>query len=226
MKNKKQKILSSAEIFKSEFDKLEKVFISKDAKKVEAARAELEKKYEQYKKEYEPWSEKTKEFNEQATKYFEEDKEVLERRSSNPYIKEFKSVFKALHLVALIMLTFQIIIVIVDFFTRGWTHFSNGPLLFFWFSFFGREMLEFYVDTPIIFNRKHKWPKNFDVKKSTNAYKLYDAYSSASTVAYLIECYAAYNQLLSALVNTLDEYPDANKAINLKFKELKDKGEF
>ena len=226
MKNKKQKILSSAEIFKFEFDKLEKVFISKDAKKVEAAHAELEKKYEQYKKEYEPWSEKTKEFNEQATKYFEEDKEVLERRSSNPYIKEFKSVFKALHLVALIMLTFQIIIVIVDLFTRGWAHYSWVILGFTWLVIIARGAFDLWYDSPLIFKRKHKWPKNFDVKKSTNAYKLYDAYSSASTVAYLIECYAAYNQLLSALVNTLDEYPDANKAINLKFKELKDKGEF
>lgn len=124
------------------------------------------------------------------------------------------------------MLAFQIIIITVSLFTQGWAHFSYGILLFFWFSFFCQGTLELYTDTPVIFKRKNKWPKNFDVKKSTNAYKLYDAYSSASTVAYLIECYAAYSQLLSALTDTLDEYPEANKAINLKFKELKDKGEF
>lgn len=226
MKNKKQKILSSAEIFKSEFDKLERLLLSKDAKKVEAARAEIDKKYEQYKKEYEPWSAKTKEFNEQASKYFEEDKEISERRSSDPYIKEFTSIFKALHLVTLIMLVFQVIIITVSLFTQGWAYFSNGILLFFWFSFFCRRMLELYTDTPVIFKRKNKWPKGFDHKGQTNAFILYDAYSSASMVAYLIECYATYSQLLEALTDTLEKYPEANKAVNLKFKELKDKGEF
>ena len=41
-----------------------------------------------------------------------------------------------------------------------------------------------------------------------------------------MESYIRYNQLLEALSVLEDDYPEAYRALNLKFKEIKDKGEF
>ena len=54
---------------------------------------------------------------------------------------------------------------------------------------------------------------------------MYDAHSNASTAAFLVESHIRYSQLLKALSVLEDNYPEAYKALNLKFKEIKDKGE-
>ena len=99
-------------------------------------------------------------------------------------------------------------------------------LFFFWIIFLAGSTFNFWLECPLIFKRKNKWPKNFDAKKSIAAFNMYDAYSNASTAAFFIESYIRYKQLLEALSVLEDSYPEAYKALNLKFKEIKDKGEF
>lgn len=222
MKNKKQKIESRADIFLSEFNNLIKAFLTKDTNKFNELKDELDKKAKKYKQEYEPWSEKTKAFNKQAEAYFAEDEAIEKSRRSNPFIKEIVKTFKALHVVALIMLGFDLVYSIM-----GWSHY--GPdliLIFFWIVFLTGSTFNFWLELPLIFKRKNKWPKDHDVKKSTAAFNLFDAYSNASTAAFFMSSYIGYSQLLEALSVLEDDYPEAYKALNLKFKEIKDKGEF
>lgn len=222
MKNKKQKIESRADIFLSEFNNLIKAFLTKDTNKFNKLKDELDKKAKKYKQEYEPWSEKTKAFNKQAEAYFAEDETIEKSRRSNPFIKEIVKTFKALHVVVLIMLGFDLIYSIM-----GWSH--HGPdliLIFFWIVFLAGSTFNFWLELPLIFKRKNKWPKDHDVKKSTAAFNLFDAYSNASTAAFFMSSYIGYSQLLEALSVLEDDYPEAYKALNLKFKEIKDKGEF
>ena len=222
MKNKKQKIESRADIFLSEFNNLIKAFLTKDTNKFNKLKDELDKKAKKYKQEYEPWSEKTKAFNKQAEAYFAEDEAIEKSRRSNPFIKEIVKTFKALHVVALIMLGFDLVYSIM-----GWSHY--GPdliLIFFWIIFLAGSTFNFWLECPLIFKRKNKWPKDFDVKKLNAAFNMYDAYSNASTAAFFIESYIRYSQLVEALSVLEDDYPEAYKALNLKFKEIKDKGEF
>ena len=221
MKNKKQKIESRADIFLSEFNNLIKAFLTKDTNKFNKLKDELDKKAKKYKQEYEPWSEKTKAFNKQAEAYFAEDEAIEKSRRSNPFIKEIVKTFKALHVVALIMLGFDLVYSIM-----GWSHY--GPdliLIFFWIIFLAGSTFNFWLELPLIFKRKNKWPKDHDVKKLTAAFNLFDAYSNASTVAFFIESHIRYSQLVEALSVLEDDYPEAYKALNLKFKEIKDKGE-
>ena len=221
MKNKKQKIESGAEIFLSEFNNLIKVFLSRDINKFNELKDELDKKAKKYKQEYEPWSEKTKTFNKQTEAYFAEDEAVEKSRCSNPFIKEIIKTFKALNVVTLVMLGFDLVYNIM-----GWSHY--GPdliLVFFWIVFIAGSTFNFWLECPLIFKRKNKWPKDFDVKKSIAAFNLYDVYNNASTAAFFVESYIRYNQLLEALSVLEDNYPEAYKALNLKFKEIKDKGE-
>lgn len=222
MKNKKQKIESGAEIFLSEFNNLIKVFLSRDINKFNELKDELDKKAKKYKQEYEPWSEKTKTFNKQAEAYFAEDEAVEKSRRSNPFIKEIIKTFKALNVVTLVMLGFDLVYNIM-----GWSHY--GPdliLVFFWIVFIAGSTFNFWLECPLIFKRKNKWPKDFDAKKSIAAFNLYDVYNNASTAAFFVESYIRYNQLLEALSALEDDYSEAYKALNLKFKEIKDKGEF
>ena len=222
MKNKKQKILSGADIFLSEFNNLIKVFLSRDINKFNELKDELDEKAKKYKQEYEPWSEKTKAFNKQAEAYFAEDEAIEKSRRSNPFIKEIVKTFKALNVVVLIMLGFDLVYSIM-----GWSHY--GPdliLVFFWIIFLAGLTFNFWLECPFIFKRKNKWPKNFDAKKSIAAFNLYDAHSNASTAAFLVESHIRYSQLLKALSVLEENYPEAYKALNLKFKEIKDKGEF
>ncbi len=222
MKNKKQKIESRADIFLSEFNNLIKTFLTKDTNKFNELKDELDEKAKKYKQEYEPWSEKTKAFNRQAEAYFAEDEAIEKSRRSNPFIKEIVKTFKALHIVALVMLGFDLVYSIM-----GWSHY--GPdliLVFFWIIFLAGSTFNFWLELPLIFKRKNKWPKDHDVKKSTVAFNLYDAYSNASTAALFMSSYIGYSQLLEALSVLENDYPEAYKALNLKFKEIKDKGEF
>lgn len=222
MKNKKQKIESRADIFLSEFNNLIKAFLTKDTNKFNELKDELDKKAKKYKQEYEPWSEKTKAFNKQAEAYFAEDEAIEKSRRSNPFIKEIVKTFKALHAVALVMLCFDLVYSIM-----GWSHY--GPdliLIFFWIVFLTGSTFNFWLELPLIFKRKNKWPKDHDVKKSTAAFNLFDAYSNASTVAFFMSSYIGYSQLLEALSVLEDDYPEAYKALSLKFKEIEDKGEF
>ena len=221
MKNKKQKIESRADIFLSEFNNLIKAFLTKDTNKFNKLKDELDKKAKKYKQEYEPWFEKTKAFNKQAEAYFAEDEAIEKSRRSNPFIKEIVKTFKALHVVALIMLGFDLVYSIMS-----WSHY--GPdliLIFFWIIFLAGSTFNFWLELPLIFKRKNKWPKDHDVKKLTAAFNLFDAYSNASTVAFFIESHIRYSQLVEALSVLEDDYPEAYKALNLKFKEIKDKGE-
>lgn len=222
MKNKKQKTESRAEIFLTEFNNLIKAFLTKDTNKFNELKDELDKKAEKYKQEYEPWSEKTKAFNRQAEAYFAEDSAAEKSRRSNPFIKEIIKMFKALYAVTFVMLSFDLAYNII-----GWSHY--GPdliLIFFWVIFLAGSTFKLWLETPLIFKRKNKWPKDLDVKKSTAAFNLYDAYSNASTTAFFMSSYIGYSQLLEALSVLEDDYPEAYKALNLKFKEIKDKGEF
>ena len=222
MKNKKQKIESRADIFLSEFNNLIKAFLTKDTNKFNELKDELDKKAKKYKQEYEPWSEKTKAFNKQAEAYFAEDEAIEKSRRSNPFIKEIVKTFKALHVVALIMLSFDLVYSIM-----GWSHY--GPdliLIFFWIVFLAGSTFNFWLELPLIFKRKNKWPKGFDAKESIRAFNLYDAYSNASTAAFFIDSHIRYSQLVEALSVLEDDYPEAYRALNLKFKEIKDKGEF
>lgn len=222
MKNKKQKILSEADIFLLEFNNLIKVFLSRDINKFNELKDELDKKAKKYKQEYEPWFEKTKAFNKQTEAYFAEDEAVEKSRRSNPFIKEVIKTFKALNVVTLVMLGFDLVYNIM-----GWSHY--GPdliLVFFWIIFLAGLTFNFWLECPFIFKRKNKWPKNFDAKKSIAAFNLYDAHSNASTAAFLVESHIRYSQLLKALSVLEESYPEAYKALNLKFKEITDKGEF
>ena len=222
MKNKKQKILSGADIFLSEFNNLIKVFLSRDINKFNELKDELDKKAKKYKQEYEPWFEKAKAFNKQTEAYFAEDEAVKKSRRSNPFIKEVIKTFKALNVIALAMLGFDLVCNIM-----GWSHY--GPdliLVFFWIIFLAGSTFNFWLECPLIFKRKNKWPKDFDAKKSNAAFNMYDAYSNASTAAFFVESYIRYSQLLEALSVLEENYPEAYKALNLKFKEIKDKGEF
>ena len=222
MKNKKQKILSGADIFLSEFNNLIKVFLSRDINKFNELKDEFDKKAKKYKQEYEPWFEKTKAFNKQTEAYFAEDEAVEKSRRSNPFIKEIIKTFKALNVVTLVMLGFDLAFSII-----GWSHY--GPdliLVFFWIVFIAGSTFNFWLECPLIFKRKNKWPKDFDAKKSNAAFNMYDAYSNASTAAFFVESYIRYSQLLEALSVLEDSYPEAYKALNLRFKEIKDKGEF
>ena len=222
MKNKKQKTLSGAETFYTEFNSLIKVFLSRDINKFNKLKDELDKKAKKYKQEYEPWLEKTKVFNKQTEAYFAEDEAVGKSRCSNPFIKEIIKTFKALNIIALAMLGFDLVYSII-----GWSHY--GPdliLVFFWIVFLAGSTFNFWLECPLIFKRKNKWPKDFDAKKSIAAFNLYDAYSNASTAAFFVESYIRYKQLLEALSVLEDSYPEAYKALNLKFEEIKDKGEF
>lgn len=221
MKNKKQKILSGADIFLSEFNNLIKVFLSRDINKFNELKDELDKKAKKYKQEYEPWSEKTKTFNKQADAYFAENEATEKSRRLNPFIKEVIKTFKALNAVTLVMLSFDLVYNIM-----GWSYY--GPdliLVFFWIVFLAGSIFNFWLECPLVFKRKNKWPKDFDVKKSIAAFNLFDAYSNASTAAFFMSSYIGYSQLLEALSVLEDEYPEAYKALNLKFKEIKDKGE-
>ena len=221
MKNKKQKIESGAETFYTEFNNLIKVFLSRDINKFNELKDELDKKAKKYKQEYEPWSEKTKAFNKQADVYFAEDETVEKSRRSNPFIKEIIKTFKALNVVTLVMLGFDLIYSIM-----GWSHYGpDSILIFFWIVFLAGSTFNFWLECPLIFKRKNKWPKDFDAKKSNAAFNMYDAYSNASTAAFFVESYIRYNQLLEALSVLEDDYPEAYKALNIKFKEIKDKGE-
>ena len=222
MKNKKQKILSGAETFYTEFNNLIKVFLSRDINKFNELKDELDKKAKKYKQEYEPWFEKIKAFNKQADAYLAEDEAVEKSRCSNPFIKEIIKTFKALNVVTLVMLGFDIVYNIMC-----WSHY--GPdliLVFFWIVFIAGSTFNFWLECPLIFKRKNKWPKDFDAKKSNAAFNMYDAYSNASTAAFFVESYIRYKQLLEALSVLEDSYPEAYKALNLRFKEIKDKGEF
>lgn len=222
MKNKKQKILSGAETFYTEFNNLIKVFLSRDINKFNELKDELDKKAKKYKQEYEPWSEKTKAFNKQADAYFAEDEAAEKSRRSNPFIKEIIKTFKALNVVTLVMLGFDLAFSII-----GWSHYgSDLILIFFWIVFLAGSTFNFWLECPLIFKRKNKWPKDFDAKKSNAAFNMYDAYSNASTAAFFVESYIRYKQLLEALSVLEDSYPEAYKALNLRFKEIKDKGEF
>lgn len=222
MKNKKQKTLSGAETFYTEFNNLIKVFLSRDINKFNELKDELDKKAKKYKQEYEPWFEKAKAFNKQTEAYFAEDEAVEKSRRSNPFIKEIIKTFKALNVIALAMLGFDLVYNIM-----GWSHY--GPdliLVFFWIVFIAGSTFNFWLECPLIFKRKNKWPKDFDAKKSIAAFNLYDVYNNASTATFFVESYIRYNQLLEALSVLEDDYPEAYKALNLKFKEIKDKGEF
>lgn len=222
MKNKKQKILSGADIFLSEFNNLINVFLSRDINKFNELKDKLDKKAKKYKQEYEPWFEKTKAFNKQTEAYFAEDEAVEKSRRSNPFNKEIIKTFKALNVVTLVMLGFDLAFSII-----GWSHY--GPdlvLIFFWIVFLAGSTFNFWLECPVIFKRKNKWPKDFDAKKSIAAFNLYDVYSNASTAAFFVESYIRYSQLLEALSVLEEGYPEAYKALNLKFKEIKDKGEF
>lgn len=222
MKNKKQKIESGAKTFYTEFNNLIKVFLSRDINKFNELKDELDKKAKKYKQEYEPWFEKVKAFNKQTEAYFAEDKAVEKSRRSNPFIKEIIKTFKALNVVTLVMLGFDLAFSII-----GWSHY--GPdliLIFFWIVFLAGSTFNFWLECPLIFKRKNKWPKDFEAKKSIAAFNLYDVYNNASTAAFFVESYIRYNQLLKALSVLEDDYPEAYKALNLKFKEIKDKGEF
>lgn len=221
MKNKKQKILSGADIFLLEFNNLIKVFLSRDINKFNELKDELDKKAKKYKQEYEPWFEKVKAFNKQADVYFAEDETVEKSRRSNPFIKEIIKTFKALNVVTLVMLGFDLAFSII-----GWSHY--GPdliLIFFWIVFLAGSTFNFWLECPLIFKRKNKWPKDFDAKKSNAAFNMYDAYSNASTAAFFVESHIRYSQLLKALSVLEESYPEAYKALNLKFKEIIDKGE-
>lgn len=181
MKNKKQKIESRADIFLSEFNNLIKAFLTKDTNKFNKLKDELDKKAKKYKQEYEPWFEKTKAFNKQTEAYFAEDEAVKKSRCSNPFIKEVIKTFKALNVVVLIMLGFDLVYSIM-----GWSHY--GPdliLIFLWIVFLAGSTFNFWLECPLIFKRKNKWPKDFDAKKSNAAFNMYDAYSNASTAAFL-----------------------------------------
>lgn len=222
MKNKKQKILSGADIFLSEFNNLIKVFLSRDINKFNELKDKLDEKAKKYKQEYEPWFEKTKAFNKQTEAYFAEDEAVKKSRCSNPFIKEIIKTFKALNVVVLIMLGFDLVYSIM-----GWSHY--GPdliLIFLWIVFLAGSTFNFWLECPLIFKRKNKWPKDFDAKKSNAAFNMYDAYSNASTAAFFVESHIRHSQLLEALLVLEDDYPEAYKALNLKFKEITDKGEF
>lgn len=222
MKNKKQKIESRADIFLTEFNNLIKAFLTKDTNKFNELKDELDEKAKKYKQEYEPWSEKTKAFNRQAEAYFAEDDAVGKSRHSNPFIKEIVKMFKALYVVTFVMLSFDLAYDIM-----GWSH--SGPdliLIFFWIVFLTGQAFNLWLEIPFIHKRKNKWPKDHDVKKSTAAFNLFDAYSNASTTAFFMSSYIGYSQLLEALSVLEDDYPEAYKALNLKFKEIKDKGEF
>ena len=222
MKNKKQKILSGAETFYTEFNNLIKVFLSRDINKFNELKDELDKKAKKYKQEYEPWFEKIKAFNKQTEAYFAEDEAVEKSRCSNPFIKEIIKTFKALNVVTLVMLGFDLAFSII-----GWSHYgSDLILIFFWIVFLAGSTFNFWLECPLIFKRKNKWPKDFDAKKSNAAFNMYDAYSNASTAAFFVESYIRYKQLLEALSVLEDSYPEAYKALNLRFKEIKDKGEF
>ena len=222
MKNKKQKILSGAEAFYTEFNNLIKVFLSRDINKFNELKDELDKKAKKYKQEYEPWFEKIKAFNKQTEAYFAEDEAVEKSRCSNPFIKEIIKTFKALNVVTLVMLGFDLAFSII-----GWSHYgSDLILIFFWIVFLAGSTFNFWLECPLIFKRKNKWPKDFDAKKSNAAFNMYDAYSNASTAAFFVESYIRYKQLLEALSVLEDSYPEAYKALNLRFKEIKDKGEF
>ena len=221
MKNKKQKTLSGAETFYTEFNNLIKVFLSRDINKFNELKDELDKKAKKYKQEYEPWSEKTKTFNKQADAYFAENEATEKSRRLNPFIKEVIKTFKALNAVTLVMLSFDLVYNIM-----GWSYY--GPdliLVFFWIVFLAGSIFNFWLECPLVFKRKNKWPKDFDVKKSIAAFNLFDAYSNASTAAFFMSSYIGYSQLLEALSVLEDDYPEAYKALNLKFKEIKDKGE-
>ena len=222
MKNKKQKILSGAETFYTEFNNLIKVFLSRDINKFNELKDELDKKAKKYKQEYEPWFEKIKAFNKQTEAYFAEDEAAEKSRRSNPFIKEIIKTFKALNVVTLVMLGFDLAFSII-----GWSHYgSDLILIFFWIVFLAGSTFNFWLECPLIFKRKNKWPKDFDAKKSNAAFNMYDAYSNASTAAFFVESYIRYKQLLEALSVLEDSYPEAYKALNLRFKEIKDKGEF
>ena len=161
MKNKKQKIESGAKTFYTEFNNLIKVFLSRDINKFNELKDELDKKAKKYKQEYEPWFEKVKAFNKQTEAYFAEDKAVEKSRRSNPFIKEIIKTFKALNVVTLVMLGFDLAFSII-----GWSHY--GPdliLIFFWIVFLAGSTFNFWLECPLIFKRKNKWPKDFEAKK-------------------------------------------------------------
>lgn len=222
MKNKKQKILSGAETFYTEFNNLVKAFFAEDTNKFNELKDELDKKAKKYKQEYELWSDKTKAFNKQADAYFEEDTAIKNSRCSNPFIKEIFKMVKALYAVAIVMLGFDLAFSIIN-------QSYDSPdliLIFFWIVFLAGSTCNFWLECPLIFKRKNKWPKNFDVKKSNAAFNMYDAYSNASTAAFFVESHIRYSQLLKALSVLEESYPEAYKALNLKFKEITDKGEF
>lgn len=195
--------------------------MSRDINKFNELKDELDKKAKKYKQEYEPWFEKVKAFNKQADVYFAEDETVEKSRRSNPFIKEIIKTFKALNVVTLVMLGFDLAFSII-----GWSHY--GPdliLIFFWIVFLAGSTFNFWLECPLIFKRKNKWPKDFDAKKSNAAFNMYDAYSNASTAAFFVESHIRYSQLLKALSVLEESYPEAYKALNLKFKEITDKGE-
>lgn len=219
MKNKKQKIESNANIFLSEYSKLMAAFLSKDINKVNSLKDELYKKAEMYKQEYKPWSDKIKAFNKQAEAYFAEDELVKKGRHSNPFIKEITKMFKALYAVVLTMLGFDLIYSII-----GLSHCGlDFILVFAWIILLTGSTFNFWLELPLIFKRKTKWPKSIDTTKPIEILNLRDTYSNISMTAFLI---TSYSQLLEALSVLETDYPKAYEALSLKLKEIEVKGKF
>lgn len=109
----------------------------------------------------------------------------------------------------------------------GWSHY--GPdliLVFFWIIFLAGSTFNFWLECPLIFKRKNKWPKDFDAKKNQSQLLICMMFIIMQVQPLFVESYIRYNQLLEALSVLEEGYPEAYKALNLKFKEIKDKGEF
>ena len=222
MRNPNEKLseMTKDEIINFEFQRLQDALVNNDATKLRNIQEDIRTKFAKYKREYEPWSAKVEKFNKEADAHFAEDKEIKKRVANNPMIAELKNFFKALHWISVALLVFVPIYQIYHLVAHGWANSTYVFLAFFWIVLIARLGFEFYVECPeFLTKHKHKFPKDFCHKEMAQAFLKYDAYCSCDTLAMLFDRFV-FSKQLADCIPVLDAYPDAKRAVNLKFNEV------
>ena len=218
--NRKVSEMTKDEIVNFEFQRLQDALIKNDATKLRNIQEDIRTKFAKYKREYQPWSAKVEKFNKEADAHFAEDEEIKKRVANSPMVAELKNFFKAIYYTSITMLIFIPAFQIYHYVVHGWSESTWVPFIVFWTVILANCAFTIYVECPEFFTKHvHKFPKDFDNKKMAQAFLKYDAYCSCDTLAMLFDRFVFCKQL-SDCIPVLEAYPDAKRAINLKFNEV------
>lgn len=222
MRNPNEKLseMTKDEIINFEFQRLQDALIHNDATKLKNIQEDIRTKFAKYKREYEPWSAKVEKFNKEADAHFAEDAEIKKKVANSSMVVELKNFFKALYYTTLATLFFVPAFQLYHYVVYGWARDTYLFLELFWIGLIAKLVFDFYVDCPeFLTKHKHKFPKDFDHKKMAQAFLKYDAYCSCDTLAMLFDRFV-FSKQLADCISVLDAYPDAKRAVNIKFNEV------